>query len=176
MAEETPVSAVRVRIASAPEVQRDPDQVEARRTLLPAGPVFDAPNTDQAPRTDQAPNSEESPLASAALEPESLPARRQCVVVRSGLAAAPALLEQLTAHRERLPTLLGLGVPELSGALLDAANEFRGRNLPPYRPRAEVLIEDIDDELADQYRAEADRLIASGLFSSIEPVTGTICP
>jgi hypothetical protein len=70
-------------------------------------------------------------------------------------------------RRRPLPTLLGLGEPEPAP---------RREPPPPTRSprreqadvrqqaRPEVLLDGVDDALARAYRAEADRILASGIF------------
>lgn len=67
--------------------------------------------------------------------------------------------------RRSVPTLPGLGARER----LDTIPELLSEAPPaPHavspRPRPVVLLDDVDDDLAQEYLAEAERILREGLF------------
>jgi len=82
-----------------------------------------------------------------------------------------------------MPTLTGLGDEPL-GASATPSMVARWRGVPsadrdsddadepqsqaPSRPRPETLRDDVDDELARAYLEQAERILASGVFTSAE--------
>ncbi len=82
--------------------------------------------------------------------------RLQQVVVRASRAPRDA---RVTERRNKMPTLVGLGDREPSPTLVDDAPPDSGVRL---RRRPVVLLDGVDDELAMRYRAEAERILATG--------------
>lgn len=85
--------------------------------------------------------------------------RRQMVVVRAG--ESQAAIEP-PAGRRRMPTLIGLDYRER----LDTLREEWMSDSP--RPRPTVLVDGVDDDLAQTYRAEAERILREGLLPQIQ--------
>jgi hypothetical protein len=99
--------------------------------------------------------------------------RRNRVVVRSPDPARrkdwTALPPHLPGDRRRpVPTLIGLGEPAGAGPP-DCSAQSDGLDCPressPRWSRPAVLREGVDDALAEAYRAEAARILASGVFA-----------
>jgi hypothetical protein len=79
------------------------------------------------------------------------------VVVRASQVSRDSLVS--LPGRGKQPTLVGLGVRDPSPTLVDDAPPDSGVRL---RRRPVVLIDGVDDELAMRYRAEAERILATG--------------
>lgn len=94
------------------------------------------------------------------------------VVVRAG---APPDSEPGDALMPRVPTLVGhvLGEASAQSTLVGVAaptwNDDEPMEPLPARTgkrvRPEILIEDVDHELAERYRRQAQRILAAGFFS-----------
>lgn len=89
--------------------------------------------------------------------------RRQMVVVRAGDSHQEIDLGA-SSGRRRLPTLPGLDRRER----LDTLHDTDDVTAPPEsRTRPRVLIDDVDDDLARRYRAEAERILREGLLVDV---------
>lgn len=90
--------------------------------------------------------------------------RRQIVVVRASQ-SSPELSPLLPRARRSVPTLPGLDARERLDTIPDSVS-----GAPPAshvvspRPRPVVLLDDVHDDLAQQYRAEAERILREGLL------------
>lgn len=83
--------------------------------------------------------------------------RRQVVVVRGGDSVAPL---PPPPGRKRMPTLLGLDHRERQDTLYDEVVAP-----PDSRSRPAVLREDADEQIIEEYRREAARILGEGLFA-----------
>ena len=103
---------------------------------------------------------------------------RQQVIVRAGAGPARFAGVHVAASRSDTPTLIGLDVRERQDTLPDAelvdepagwvsiANDWEDeqKTLLAIKRRPVVLREGRDDALVEQYRREAERILASGIF------------
>lgn len=103
---------------------------------------------------------------------------RQQVVVRAGAGPARFAAAHVAASRSDTPTLIGLDVRERQDTLPDAdladepagwvsiANDWEDdqKTLLAIKRRPVVLREGRDDVLVEQYRREAELILASGIF------------
>ena len=105
--------------------------------------------------------------------------RPQQVVVRAG-ASHPVSCVHPRLSRSDTPTLIGLDVRERQDTLPEAdleeppgweyqENDWlrEEKTLLAIKRRPAVLREDIDDDLVEGYRREAERILASGLFATV---------
>jgi hypothetical protein len=84
----------------------------------------------------------------------------QQVVVRSPFAAMTEGAPPTNRSRAHCPTLTGLGVRCSSPTIPDDGPPHRET---PSRRRPVVLLDDVDDGLAERYRRDAARFLALGL-------------
>jgi hypothetical protein len=75
----------------------------------------------------------------------------------------PTLIGHVKENHGRGKTLLGLAAPSWDDNDPMEPLPARTGNAPCRRP--EILIEDVDHELAERYRREAARILAAGFFS-----------
>ena len=89
--------------------------------------------------------------------------RRQAVVVCRGDSSAP-LLPPPPSGRRRQPTLMGLDHRERQETLTSIEPP------PESRVRPAVLREDIDEQIVEEYRREAARILSEGRLSEYDIV------
>jgi hypothetical protein len=96
-------------------------------------------------------------------DPVLVKRRMQQVVVRAS--QAPRRTDSQVSRRRHMPTLLGLGERDASSpTLVDDAPPDSGVRV---RRRPVVLLDGVDDELATRYRAEAERILATGRLAEL---------
>lgn len=106
-----------------------------------------------------------APLTSAEVRTEvRLHRRRQIVVVRASESSAE-LCPLLPRGRRSVPTLPGLDARERLDTIPDPLPEAApAPHASSPRPRPVVLRDDVDDDLAQEYLAEAERILREGLL------------
>lgn len=144
--EENVAKSARALVVSSPAAVPRPDRTPGRAAQLASGPALRRETTD---------------AESERRVEIRLHRRRQTVVVRAGDSQEDIELLEGPGRR-RMPTLPGLDARERLETIPDGFAEAP----PASRTRPVVLLDDVDDERAAEYLAEAERILREGRLIS----------